>query len=92
MERLAGLYYALGILCETRITDFGLEKIERALTQLLCGPGKEAEHREGKWLLQVTQQGGGKAGARAGWWQDKGRLVGLGGFSGDYLTEAAPEI
>lgn len=55
MERLAGLSYALGILCETRITDFGLEKIETALAQLFCGPGKEAEHREGKWLLQVTQ-------------------------------------
>lgn len=47
-----------------RITEVAFEKMERALAQRLCGLGKEAEHREGKGLSRVTQQGGGKAGAR----------------------------
>lgn len=53
--------------------------MERTSAQLLCRPSKEAEHREGKGLSQVTQQSGGKAAARTdSWWQGRGRLVGLG--------------
>lgn len=45
-----------------RMLDLG--RCREHPAQLLCGPGKEAEHREEKILSQVTQQGGGRAGAR----------------------------
>lgn len=45
-----------------RMLDLG--KCREHPAQLLYGPGKEAEHREGKILSQVTQQGGSRAGAR----------------------------
>ena len=46
-----------------RMLDLG--KCREHPAQLLYGPGKEAEHREGKILSQVTQQGGSRAGARS---------------------------
>lgn len=54
---LAGLYSLLVILCPMRITGGWIwEDGREHPAQVLCGPDKEAEHREGKGLSQVAQQ------------------------------------